>query len=446
VSFKLPLALAWLVLVSGCASFTDTATPPSDWVAAWRVADVRLLPTGDRGIQDGVEPSVVADRKGNVFVTAARKVIASAPHPDESVSASWLWTSNDGGKSFRLVPPLGSSLQYPPFGTEGHLSIAPSGDVYFVDLTLASFSLAASTDHGATWELRNVAASNIPGGDRPWVAAGPGMRVHAVWNQIPSGFYVLTSDDGGRTFPHMVNVPGTMAGLETLGVAGAPDGYEVPGVPVVGPDGTLFIARGEAGSVAVYASTDGGRSLTRTVAWRSDERVGWIFSTPAVDAAGVLYVSTVEVLDGTTRVRYAVSTDRGVSFSAPREVGSLPGTHVLQWGAAGEAGEFAVAYYAADETGRPSDVGGPWRVRVAVSSNAHEEAALFEELTLTESAVHDGPICTGGTVGCGNDQTRELADYLGLAWGEAGTLHVGWTDAAGGRPLATYGRLEHRWS
>src|SRR5207244_5618582 len=116
--------------------------------------------------------------------------------------------------------------------------------------------------------------------------------------------------DGGRSFGVQTFFPGTsMAG-----------GWSDGAIPTVASDGTLYLARAEADGPALYASHDGAQSFQRTLAWHARGPNGWLFATPTVDAAGTVYVTTVEQGPGGTRAAYAASRDGGRTFSPPREL------------------------------------------------------------------------------------------------------------------------------
>lgn len=411
------LALAVLALAAGCMGSTVIPVIPQESPAP-RFLPAMAMPAPDGKPAPGFEPSVAVDGNGVVYLTAAQGVRLADPE------ASWLWVSDDGGRTFRVVPASGGSGRSNlPVGFEGHVDATADGKAYFVDLTLASITVARSADGGKTWDLRTPAAALVGGGDREWVAAGPGDDVYVGWNQLPSGYWIMGSKDGGRTFPVQTPLPGTGA------ASPAGPGWSYAAVPAVAPDGKVHVARAEDDGVAVYTSADGARTFTRVVAWPAEGEVGWLFSTATVDAAGTLYVSTVEELDQGTRVRYAYSKDGGATFSPPREVSSAPGVHAMQWGAAGPQGHFAVAFYENPAgSGVPDVSEGEWFVRVAWSTDADTPDPTFREARPADRVVHEGTVCTGGLGNC-EGNSRDLGDYLGVDVGPDGAVHVTWIES-----------------
>jgi len=369
------------------------------------------------------EPSVASDGAGNLFVTAS--------HPFDAMH---LWASHDNGTSFAEVPAMdGASMRDLPAGAEGQPAVAPDGTVYAADLYLGSVTLMASADHGKTWELRSVVSTRLAGGDRPWLAAGPNGSVYLAWNQIPTGFWVAASHDGGRTFPTQTMFPGTEMG------AGE---FVVPGVPAVGPDGALYVARNGAEGPSLFVSRDGGQTFQRTLAWKASGPVGWLFTTAAVDAAGNVYVTSAEQKESGTRVLWAVSRDGGRSFDPPREATAAPGIHVHPWSAAGAKGRLALAFYEnPNGTGTPDAADGDWYLRVVVVDGADTATPVAREARVVAQPVHHGAVCTRGTpycerecaplAGCvslGNAPERHLGDYLGVAADLDGSVHVVFQD------------------
>lgn len=414
------LALFALILVlTGCvtpAPGASTLAPASAQGGALAILPPVQLPNA---ADDVFEPSVASDGAGNVLVTAS--------HPFQPMA---LWASHDNGTRFETIPNDGRDL---PAGTEGQPAFAPDGTAYAVDLYVGSIVVMASADHGRTWEMRSAMSTRLVGGDRPWLAAGPKGAVYVVWNNVPTGFWVAASADGGRTFPTQTLFPGTDM---------ATGGFQVPGVPVVAPDGAVYIGRDEADGPALYASHDGAQTFQRTLAWKAQGPVGWLFTTPALDAAGNVYLATAEQGPNGTRVRWAASADGGRTFGAPREATTAPGVHVHPWSAAGPKGRLAIAFYEnPNGTGAPDAADGDWYLRLVVIDGADTPSPVTREARVVPQPVHHGTVCTRGTpycerecpplLGCvslGNAPERHLGDYMGLAVDRDGTAHVVFQD------------------
>lgn len=403
------------VVLSGCVA--PSLTPAGDDAAA--PADALMLtspvelPNPPRG---AFEPMVAVDGAGTVLVTGTR-MFEAVP----------LWVSHDDGATFRMTRPTGL-----PAGTEGQVVFSPDGDAYMVDETIAGLTVARSQDRGDSWEVRSYATFAVPGGDRPWIAAGANGRFYATWNQIPSGQWVAASEDGGRTF--LVHTP--IVGENV-----------VTGPLAVAPDGALLLARDEKEGPVLYVSRDGARSFERHLAWPAEGERGWFNPTPAVDEAGNYYVTTIERLERGTRARYAVSTDGGATFSAPRELTAEPGMHVHAWSAAGPRGRLAVAFYEnPNGTTTPDEGKDEWFARLVVIDGADTATPAVRETRLVAHAVDEGTVCTRENkdcqttcvhglpcvVGISTSSAKWVGDYLGVAMEPDGTVHVVFQDLSQG--------------
>ena len=158
-----------------------------------------------------------------------------------------LWTSNDGGRTFVARSLEGTEAFRALFGSEGDLAVDAAGAVYFLAMTgmeggqgayLTKFEADGTYAYSSWVHLPNYKSGlgvvdrvpYAPLVDRPWVRAGAGATVHAVYN-IAIGTNIATSVDGGRTFdpstvhqfPCALMVPGQGRDRETLYLAGCPD-------------------------------------------------------------------------------------------------------------------------------------------------------------------------------------------------------------------------------
>lgn len=429
------VALALLVVpLAGCLGDASDTTPsnlpdPGDNLNNSSPSGLELL-NATRLTETGTafEPSVVADRQGNVYVTAAQGIRIFPTQPDRTVDASRLWVSNDRGSSWREIEAVDPStgVSNLPLGAEGDLALAQDGTVYFVDLAhVAGVPVARSTDAGETWELRSPNAFAVPVGDREWVATGPGETVVVGWNQVPSGQWVAVSTDGGRTFPIQTRIPGTE--LVQPGAGGIGEDGASAGVPAVDSDGNIYLARAPSQGPTVYRSTDGGLTFEETVVHETSDPTDFIFAVADVDDADNVYVLWAEPVDGNVEAFYAYSSDQGETWSDPIQVTAHNGSTVLPWLDATDDGRLAVAYYGApDARGRPGEVDdAAWYPMLTVVDNATGPNRTLRHTTLADEPVKEGPVCVSGLACNGN---RELADYLQVAFGATDDVHVAWGD------------------
>src|SRR5712692_6836068 len=157
----LPLALALaLVLAMSPAIFTQTATGQSG------TAPITFGQPTISGIQGvGFEQDLRLDP------TNANRVYTSVPGALSS-DTSWIWHSEDGGKTFKWVTAATAKEGKPnpcAGGGDTELAVDSAGHLYFNDLTLANFSTARSDDHGASFLCSNTGVPDSAV-DRQWYA------------------------------------------------------------------------------------------------------------------------------------------------------------------------------------------------------------------------------------------------------------------------------------
>src|ERR1700737_2490838 len=103
--------------------------------------------------------------------TNPNRVYTSVPGALSSLT-SWIWTSEDGGKTFKwgeAFLPKNGKVNPCAGGGDTELAVDDTGSVYFNDLTLANFSTARSDDGGATFPCSNTGVPDTLV-DRQWYA------------------------------------------------------------------------------------------------------------------------------------------------------------------------------------------------------------------------------------------------------------------------------------
>ena len=132
--------------------------------------------------------------------TKANRVYTSVPGSLSS-DTSWIWHSEDGGKTFKWVVAGIAKVGKPnpcAGGGDTELAVDTGGNLYFNDLTLANFSTARSGDHGATFICSNTGVPDTAV-DRQWYAvdgnpttggglgAGAGHNIYLSNDEIGPG-------------------------------------------------------------------------------------------------------------------------------------------------------------------------------------------------------------------------------------------------------------------
>lgn len=417
----LTLLAAFAIGLAGCAG----SNPPPDGDEEEK-APADALPLFTPGVvvaPDTAEPGLLLD--------AAQTIWLHAP--------GGLWKSADNGTTW-------SAADFSPgivLGGDADLAIASDGTMYYTDLEeLIALSVFTSTDGGSTW-TENPIASDAPIVDRQWItvgldaqpATGGKEAAYLAYNQLATGVWVTKSTDKGLTWtPHLAFSGSgvTQADIQTMGNV------------VVDSAGTIYVAftLGSAGApltppltgeyaFAVVVSSDGGLTWSRQTVRTSAMSVANLFPILALDAEGTLYATWSEVTENGTDVFLSRSTDKAATWSEPLVVNSEPGSHVQPWVSTGDApGEIAIAWYAANETAPPDAVTGSWFVRVAYARDGGADVPSFIEAQVTETSVHEGPICVYGVVCQGG---RELLDFFQVRIGPDDRLHFAYASSVDGR-------------
>ncbi|HEU0130714.1 MAG TPA: sialidase family protein [Mycobacteriales bacterium] len=284
------LASAALVLPSNAASKAP---------AARFGAPVRVTPPNG----GGYEPTVVADRFGNLYATAHKENAELVVSPDErsqtaTRSMSWAWWSRDNGATWQNLP-LGPGDAYnKEFGDEGDMDVDEAGNVYFVDTTVAdiTFTQWHTTGRGETQFVRStpLAGFGEPVDDRPWVVAHGDGHVFYFGNEGDSGTYPAGAAQGR---PGSGYGPGryTVYSSYDHGNTWDPIGYQLKGSGWCRP-----AADHRKGSKYLYAvcGNDGGADAVEQAAGVN------------IPAKGTLY-AYVSADDGKTFERYTIGSYNG---------------------------------------------------------------------------------------------------------------------------------------
>src|SRR5712692_6390043 len=208
----LPLALALaLVLAMSPAIFTQTATGQSG------TAPITFGQPTISGIQGvGFEQDLRLDP------TNANRVYTSVPGALSS-DTSWIWHSEDGGKTFKWVTAATAKEGKPnpcAGGGDTELAVDSAGHLYFNDLTLANFSTARSDDHGVSFLCSNTGVPDAAV-DRQWYATDGdptnGGNIYLSNDEIGPG-NVLCGNSVGNNVLAMYRSPATPSAGNTAGI------------------------------------------------------------------------------------------------------------------------------------------------------------------------------------------------------------------------------------
>jgi hypothetical protein len=347
--------------------------------------------------------------------TNASRVYTSVPGSLSS-DTSWIWHSEDAGKTFKWVV-AGTAKEGKPNtclgGGDTELAVDTGGNLYFNDLTLANFSSARSADHGATFICSNTAVVDAAV-DRQWYAVdgnpttgtgldnGAGHNIYLVNDEIGPGavtcpvsgavnnviaMYRSPIPGGGSTAgiqfgpAKKVSAPlscdeGIMGNNEVSPVATTKDGAPAPvkHVYVIHDDATFSrILIGRCFPVPFGTDPSGLSCKDLPVATLGTiptggscptAKTGANFPSLAIDKAGNLYAVWEQAqqdpvsckITGDTLLKYSFSTDEGDHWSTPITI-PTPGLHnnVFAWAAAGDNGRVDIAWYGTPTPANPAD-------------------------------------------------------------------------------------------
>src|SRR2546425_5288400 len=181
--FVLVIASFGLIALAGARA--QAAAPP--------------LPTFGQPTISGIQ-GVGFEQDIRLDPTNANRVYTSVPGSLSS-DTSWIWHSEDGGKTFKWVT-AGTAKEGKPNpcagGGDSELAVDTGGNLYFNDLTLVNFSTARSPDQGATFVCSNTGVPDTAV-DRQWYAVdgnpstgtgldnGAGHNIYLVNDEIGPG-------------------------------------------------------------------------------------------------------------------------------------------------------------------------------------------------------------------------------------------------------------------
>jgi hypothetical protein len=396
----------------------------------------------------GAPGTGVRDASGGGVSAQTEQVLAVNPRDPADVLISFiggLSVSHDGGRSWTLNP---------------HVSCTGDGNATFDGAGVAYYECGGngvqiqvyrSTDGGDHW-IGPVTAANDGDNlgdfiDRPWLVHGHGAHaLVAGWESFftnPAGWVFLrTSNDGGATWGPVRRVDDPVA---------APATWDPRQLPVVGADGTIYVAYASGHALwilpqtlpldlVVAATKDGGASFRRTFAARNvtrtsapteeTETITSLAADPSPRRARHLALAWADERSGYSRVLLVTSVDGGASSSAPAPV-------------------FPEAADSRDEQDHPQVAFAPdgrivvvWRDRSCCGDSWSSRYQLRGRwLTVSRSrSIRLGRIVTVTDHPQNPNSSSMYDDYLGLAVGREG-VSVAWNQPRRGVASSTFRRI-----
>ncbi|HJP66018.1 MAG TPA: sialidase family protein [Actinomycetota bacterium] len=395
------------------------------------------LPTGFPAF----ESTIGVTRSGTVFYSPT----VDFTNPLASIGVA---RSADGGTTWQRVVPMIAGAAPFHFPADPYVYVDPTTSRVFFD-TLhqplqCGSDLSWSDDDGATWSHSFI---GCPLFDDQKLFAGPPRTSHPVG--YPNVVYYCAA------FPVVTQGPGvgcmrSLDGGRTFSFRGFPystveDGRRqcegLTGDGTVGPDGSVYLAKGLCGEPYVAISRDEGATWSRVKVAQGLGIVGHV-SDVGVDPAGNVYFSWVAA---TNRLPYlAVSRDGGRHWGRPMMIAPRGVREAsLAQLAVGGRGRVALAYLGSSNAPGPPFPAGctpaPW---LCLQQGGYREVTFDGYVTQTTNALdadplfmtaaindHRDPIWRGcSPPGC-NVLPATRVDYLGVDIGPDGTPWAALVDA-----------------
>jgi len=317
----------------------------------------------------------------------------------------------------------------PPLTLDPYVWVDPATDrVYSFDLTVACQYLSFTDDDGETWTT-NPIACGVPPIDHQTIVGGSPRVV--TTNGYPNVLYHCSnwvaqspcarSRDGGLSWEPAGSA---YVGTDVASRAQESDGMEfedradylagsgqcggLHGHAITDPDGRVFVPKGHCGRPYLSISDDDGATWTQVLVSGEVLSTG-TQTTVASDEAGNLYYVWI----GRNRLPYlATSTDRGMTWSAPKMIGppglveaNIPSVE------AGAPGSVAISFL-----GSSSDYG--------YAARAYGKAAFHGYIVTMTDALAADPLIAATTVSdltdplfrgaCGPGRCQGAFDFLDI--------------------------------
>jgi hypothetical protein len=345
--------LAVLLLLSGCLGRESAPAAPSP-LGGFEFDEILIGPGGD------AETSVTVGPDG--LVLACSHGGFGQPSPS--------WVSEDAGDTWRRLDPQPNPL----VSGDCDWAVLDDGTWAIVYDTIASATVAVSSDRGATWSLNYASALPIAGVDRPWLATD-GLRLYMVYANVmavePAINMVAVSVDGGRTWTQ-----------HALAHSLTPDEADRPNTVIGNP-----IVQGQTLRVPLAsANLNLGGPTWLSFAVSRDAGATWTeepvagpypsyFHLPVADAApdGTLFITKPEGTPDAIAIDVLVSRDDGATWATIRVAENVTFPSVSgPWVDARPDGTATVAWLQDGDDGRTI-----WAARIDATGIVHPARALI---------------------------------------------------------------------
>lgn len=371
--------------------------------------------------------------------------IDSTAYVQNYTGQAYFWWSDDLGETWnfvdRTVPPEG----VPGSGfSDPEYAVDMAGNVYISEMNLVNVAVSKSYDSGRSYELQNLFGQVME--DRPWMGADERNVLYMAGfaqggGSFPNdpaghrGMHLWKSKDGGETFVNAAKMtnPGAIGELEVDKNTGTV--YQVHSVQTDCPGNPHCIRKLIMGAFRGARQDDFSRELNTIV---EGVDIFSVWPSIDIDPEGNLYITWTEGSDSErpAGIYFASSTDGGRTWSTPVRVDGSSKTDIWSWITVGDKGRVAISWLRASKKLPDHDPGTSgdyvWRVMAAGTLNGHKRNPSFERTIATESHVHEGSICMGGTNCVVEGKDRRMGDFFTLDIDNTGRVWIGYPDTRQG--------------
>lgn len=291
------LVFAAALLLAGClAGPKDGGHPDSTTTSPWTFKQVLIGAGGD------AESSIKAGPDG--LVLACSHGGFGKPSPS--------WVSHDSGLTWAPIDPQPN----PIVSGDCDWAVLDDGTWAIVYDTIASATVASTTDQGKTWRFDYTASVPFGGVDRPWLASDNNtlyLNYANVMAEEPAINTLAISHDGGRTFTEQ-HVAHTFVGEASSARQAVIGRTLIRGSTLRIPLADADLSNGGPTTLAFAVSRDGGATWVEkpiTEPFPSFFALASAAQTPD----GTLFVSKVSGKTGHLDLTMLVSKDDGETWS-----------------------------------------------------------------------------------------------------------------------------------
>jgi hypothetical protein len=378
------------------------------------------------------EPIIKVDPKDQIFVTTPFGL---------STTLSLLWRSSDGGRSYvPLGGPAPRDAVLGPGGGDTDVDFDDKGRLYYVDLSAACVTAAVSEDGGNTFpadrtnHITCVSDTN-PGAatdDRQWIVGFGDGIAYATWRNFQgSSFWMFKTKDAGRTWDKGRQL-GTVTQSGPLRIDKTKRRVMVGDVE----KDAVFVYQVyySGNNIRMFRVTDieGQNPIVEDFSiFSGASDVSNVFPVLAVGRDGNLYAAWSQAggAAGTSHTIWmATSTNRGQTWSSPKQVSTFTGTNIMPWIVAGDAGRASIVWYRGSLPNNPNNPTNTWQIYMAQTLNAFDSNPGFATVPVSQNLVHRGEICTAGLECDATGRDRSFLEYPSIWLDSKGAAVVVYND------------------